>query len=148
MNNLGKGTLVVVGALFLSFVCCCGSIQTYKIIGQYGLERAAYRVGVDPSYEGLADYIVKSVEPGMTRDDVEEILGAIAPLRIMQGELDEDGFSSWGAIACDEIWIDITPFPQHGWPITACYNDKGQLVKMHSVGSDLPPLDIYAPTGE
>lgn len=136
---------VTVGIVVLACACCCGLWRTYNELGQMGVERAARRVGVEPTLDGIATYIRASIEVGMSREEVEEALSAVAPLKVIRGTLDGGSSAGWGPIACDHVWLEFTPLPGHSSMISACYDNKGKLVKLDFVGSDVPSLEISAP---
>lgn len=148
MSDTTKGVLLAVGVLLLACMGCCGLMRTYSEVKQFEFERAARRLGFEPTLDGITEYIKESVEIGMLRDEVEQILGDIAPLRIERGELNEESKAGWGSIACDRIWLKLGPLPGDSPKIYACYDKEGGLVKMNFAGSDAPPLDIYAPRQE
>lgn len=152
MSKTTKALLVIVGGLLLlACIGCYGLVQTYRArqeAKQIEFESAARRLGFEPTFNGVAEYIKRSVEIEMTRSEVEQILSDIAPLRVERGEI-EDIKSGWGPTACDHIWLDLGSILIPGRvPIIACYDEMGGLVKLDFAGSDVPPLDIYAPLRE
>jgi hypothetical protein len=152
MSKTTKALLVIVGVLsLLACIGCYGLAQTYRArqeAKQIEFESAARRLGFEPTFNGVAEYIKRSVEIEMTRSEVEQILSDIAPLRVERGEI-EDIKSGWGPTACDHIWLDLGSILIPGRvPIIACYDEMGGLVKLNFAGSDAPSLDIYAPLRE
>lgn len=153
MSKTFKVLLVIVGGLVL-LVCIggYGLVQTYRVRQEAKLiefENAARRLGVEPSFDGVVEYIKKSVKIGMSRGEVEQILGNVTPLRVERGELNEDSRAGWGPIACDRIWLDLSVILTGGpVPIIACYDEIGGLVKMNFTEADLPSLGIFAPLRE
>jgi hypothetical protein len=79
----------------------------------------------------------------MSKTEVEEILGAIAPVKVKRGEpLDYN--PGWGVGGtCDHITLRLSPLPGYGWPMIACYDIHGELVSLKSDGGDWPTIDIY-----
>jgi len=153
MNRTVKALLLVGGGLLL-LVCmaCYGVVRTYQARREAKViefKDAARRLGFEPNFDGVVGYIKHSIEVGMTRDEVEQILREVAPLRVERGELDEDSRAGWGPIACDQIWLDLSATLTGGpVPITACYDDTGGLVAMDFVEPDMSPLGISAPLRE
>jgi len=153
MNRTVKALLLVGGGLLL-LVCmaCYGVVRTYQARREAKViefKNAARRLGFEPNFDGVVGYIKHSIEIGMTRDEVEQILREVAPLRVERGELDEDSRAGWGPIACDQIWLDLSA-TLTGGPVLifACYDEMGGLVKMNFAEADLPSLGISAPLRE
>jgi len=150
---------IVFWSLVILLICLAGCfvrgiagaiIDSYRISG---LESVASRLGFHPSIKGLAEYINATIEPGMTREEVEQALGKIGTLRVRPGEENESG-SQYRPTVCDELVLKIpdeipglgkvpgTTFPR----LVACYDARGGLVKMEPLHvSDAPPVSIYAP---
>jgi hypothetical protein len=152
MSKTIKALLVIVGGLLLlACIGCFSLVQTHRAnqkTRQIEFENAAQRLGFEPTFNGVVEYIKRSVETEMTRSEVEQILSDIAPLRVERGEI-EDIKSGWGPTACDHIWLDLSSILTGGpVPIIACYDEMGRLVKMDFAEPDAPPLDIYAPLRE
>lgn len=152
MNKAIKVLLIVGGGLLvLACIGCYGLVRTYQARQEAKVmefEDTARRLGFEPTFDGVAEYIKRSIEIGMSRSEAEQILGGIAPLRVERGEL-EDISSGWGPTACDQIWLDLSATLTGGpVPIIACYDEAGGLVKMDFAEPDAPPLDIYAPLRE
>lgn len=138
--RLKKSLLTLAGILFLTcmFSSLAGCNQETTI------EQAARRVGVDPTLAGLEGYIVKSVKPGMSRQQVEQALSAMAPIDVKRGPLENiDG--GWGPTACDDISLKLHPWGLQVWLIYACYDTEGKLVLLTSADPDYPSLNIGAP---
>jgi len=121
----------------------CVVTQTASRAEQARIEQAAHKVGVEPTIDGLAGYIVKSIDPGMSRDQVEQVLGVIAPFEVIRGKPRDTG-RKWGPTTCDEISLELGPLPNQRWRIFACYDNNGKLVSLKSADSDFPPLSIFA----
>jgi hypothetical protein len=104
------------------------------------VEAAASRLGFEPSFNGLADYINKSIKPGMTREEVERVLRNIGPLTAHRGRLEQID-SGWGPTACDDLVLHMS------WtiPLSTCYDTEDRLVLMQGTGSDALPVIVYAP---
>lgn len=145
MGRTAKGMLIVAGVLLLACMGCCGLLVTHNAAKRAEFLQAARELGFEPSIGGVADYIRESVEPGMPRGEVEEILGSIAPLRVKRGELDEKRKAGWGPMACDDLWIELGPLPLGARPMIACHDEQGGLVRLDFTDPDAPPLRIYAP---
>lgn len=148
MSNIRtKKILAGIGILFLA--CVLGSLLgcvAMRVANEAwitGIKQAAVRVGVEPTLNGLEGYIVKSVKPGMSREQVEKALSAMAPLEIERGSLKDVG-ADWGPAACDKISLKLGPLSGQVWRITGCYDTEGKLVALHSPDPDFPPLGIYA----
>jgi hypothetical protein len=149
-QSLDNKAIVVVGIVVAACLCCCGltfiySRVSYKV-AQADLERTAQRIGVEPTLDGIAGYINKSIEPGMSRDQVEEILSDIAPIEVKRGEpMDFD--SGWGVgVTCDQITLKIGgPLFGEKWPMKAFYDNQGKLVVFQSASEGVPRIDIVAP---
>jgi len=105
---------------------------------------AARRVGVEPTLAGLEGYIIKSVKPGMSREQVEQALSAIGPVEVKRGKL-EDAGADWGPAACDKISLKLHPRGWQVWRIVACYDVEGKLVLLTSADPDYPSLNIGVP---
>jgi hypothetical protein len=135
--------LVLVGSIIVACVACRGLMEIYNELGPRRLARAAENIGVEPTLQGIEGYIKDSVEPGMSKDEVEEILETIAPVEVKHGEpLDYN--PGWGAGGtCDHITLRFGPMPGYGWPMIACYDIHGELVSLRSEGRDRPTIDIY-----
>jgi hypothetical protein len=134
----------------LSF-CCIAYAVGMRVASELwltGVDRAAHRVGVEPTLNGIAEYIVNAVQVGMQREQVEETLRSVAPIRVMRGDIDERVDIGWGPTACDHIWLELTPLPGHEWPMVACYDHENRLVLLKSRDPDFPPLGISAPISQ
>lgn len=153
MNRTARILLVVGGGLLLlACIGCYGLVRTYQARQEAKVvefENAASRLGFEPTFNGVVEYIKRSVKIGMTRSETEQILGDVAPLRVERGELDEDSTAGWGPMACDQIWLDLSA-TLTGGPVLifACYDEMGGLVKMNFAEADLPSLEISAPLRE
>jgi hypothetical protein len=114
-------------------------------IHQANLEQAAERLGVEPTIWGIEGYIKESIEPGMIREEVEEVLGTIAPIEVERGELVfAQHIAEWEPMACDRIVLKLAapslPVPGR-WPVYACYDSQGGLVGLRSAEDDMPPIN-------
>ncbi len=82
-SRQGTRMLLIIGALFL---LCIGYISVRVIFNAYiehsktELESAAEKLGVDASLEGILGYVEKAIKPGMSREEVLEILREVAPV--------------------------------------------------------------------
>ncbi len=139
--------IAFLACLFGSTACCAG-IRITNEFARVQVENAARRVGADPSIEGIGQYIVDSIDVGMSGYEVEQILGIIAPLDVERGSL-KDTSSGWGTTRCDKISLKLSLLPGHVWRIIACYDTKDNLVLLKSADPDsFPSLDVYAPSHE
>jgi hypothetical protein len=138
-----------IGILFLTCLLGCLAygigMRIASEVWLIGVERAACRVGAAPTLNGIAEYIVETVQTGMPREQVEQILGALAPIEVVRGALDEKVDAGWGPTACDELWLKLTSLPGHAWRMFACYDRTGGLVHLESADPDYPLLGISAP---
>jgi hypothetical protein len=142
ISRIGITLLVL---CLLGTLTYCGLYQVQDKSAQVELERAATRIGVEPSYSAIGEYIVAHIVVGMSHDQVEQVLDEIAPLEIVHGPLEDKGLK-WGPTVCDLISMKLGPQPLYAWRISACYNNKDELVILKSLDPDsFPPLDIYAP---
>lgn len=143
-----KNALLSVGLLLLMclFICLAVGLgmRTYQMQWIIGVERAARKVGVEPTMNGLAEYVQESVHPGMSREETEQALNRLGELTVLYGSLKDVG-SGWGPVACDEIRLKLGPLPGHYWRIFACYDSGDELVHMKSADPDDPSLNISAP---
>lgn len=149
-QSLGNKVIVVAGIVVAACLCCCGLTLVYSRVShkmaQADLKRTAQRIGVEPTLDGIAGYINESIEPGMSRNEVEEILSNIAPIEIKRGEpMNFD--SGWGVgETCDQITLKIGgSLPGGKWPMKAFYDSQGKLVVFQSASDDVPGIDIVAP---
>lgn len=149
INLSDKRALIVVSILLISCLLggliCLGILRASNELARIEVENAARRVGATPTLDGIGEYIVKSVKTGMSRDQVEKILGMIGPLDIQRGALEDLGLEG-GPTACDEITLKLSRLPGNEWPMAACYDSKGGLVSLQSSDPDsFPSLNIYSP---
>jgi hypothetical protein len=144
-DNRTKQLPTVVSILIVSCLgCCClivVSVRVHSEIGQMGVRRAADKVNVAPTIGGLAEYIVENIETGMTRSEVEQVLGTLAPVKVQRGPL-TDGDLEYGPTPCDHIRLRLTLLPTHDWLMAACYDREGRLVLLQSTEADYPSLGI------
>jgi hypothetical protein len=113
-----------------------------------GLETAASRLGFHPSLDGLAEYINTSIRPGMSREEVEQILGEIGTIKVDRGEMDDSRHR-----ACDNVTLTIPDeIPGLGYvsgttlEMIACYDTEGGLDRMYPrYSSGGPDIDVSAP---
>jgi hypothetical protein len=77
----------------------------------------------------------------MTRSEVEQVLGTLAPVKVRRGPL-TDGDLEYGPTACDDIRLRLTLLPTHDWLMAACYDTEGRLIRLKSIEADYPPLGI------
>ncbi len=125
-------------------LCACLAISLVGCHQETTIEQAARRVNVEPTMAGLAGYITKSVKPGMSREQVEQALSAMAPIEVKRGSLIDVG-AAWGSAACDDISLKLHPMGLQVWLVYACYDTEGKLVNLKSADPDYPPLGIAAP---
>lgn len=146
MTNIRtKAVLFAIGILLLTCCCCLVVPRTYTELRIRGVRQAASRIGVEPTMDGLAEYIRGAIGIGMSRLEVEQALNTIAPIKVAsRGSLNSLG-SVDGLTACDELWLMLTPLPGHEWRISACYDEQDRLVYMESYEADDPALNIWAP---
>ncbi len=52
--------------------------------------RITDRLGIEADFPELKDYIVESLQPGMTPEDVESVLGKIGPVEVGRSFVDEE----------------------------------------------------------
>jgi len=153
MNTTTKVLILMLGGLLiLTCMGCYGLIQIHQARQEAKLiefRNTAQRLGFEPTLNGVAEYIQRSINTGMSRNKVEQVLSNIAPLEVERGELNKDSRAGWGPIACDQIWLDLSALLTGGpVPIHACYDKIGGLVAMDFAEADLPSLEIYAPFRE
>lgn len=159
---------IVFLSLILILLCLMVALIS-GIINQnrvWGLSAAAQRLGFANSYEGLADYISQTLDPGMSREQVEQALLNIGRVEIVtQGPLEDDHeYNPRGEVTSyDRISLVIPDrVPILGevsgvtFPMYAYYDQQGRLVDLHYAGEprrtdypepdyvDPPVLDIYA----
>ena len=143
LNKVVFSSLVLI---FLCLVSCLGCMFIGPLIPfpPSALEVAAARLGFEPSSVGLAEYINTSIEPGMTGEEVEQILRDIGEVETLHRGETRD--SIWGPERCDVLLLEIPG----EMPISlgACYDVEGFLISMssrpHKWNSD--PLNIQIPT--
>lgn len=147
---------VVFFFLILILLCLVASlvnaIVTPRIPRVSGLENAASRLGFQPTLDGLAEHINATIKPGMSREEVEQILGAIGTVRVKHDKIDEIDIER-GIAARDYITLkipdEISGFGQvPGTTITliANYNAEGGLDCMNPLHlSDASPVYVCAP---
>jgi hypothetical protein len=150
MTNTVQTRSALFGVSLLLLVClvCCLAVglgmRIYQMQWIIGVEKAARRVGVEPTLNGLAEYIKESIHPGMSREETQQVLSHLGKLQVLYGSLEDVG-SGYGLIACDEIKLKLSPLPGHYWRIFACYDSNDKLVRMSSADPDDPLLGISAP---
>jgi hypothetical protein len=93
-SRLLPGTGILFLACMLSIGCAL--IPSNNGIRPVKVEDAARKVGAEPTLNGLADHIAKSVQLGMSREQVEQTLNAMAPCTVVQGP-QKDIDIGWGA---------------------------------------------------
>ena len=146
MNS--RKILTAIGAVVLiglaSGLACYGLSRARADYAQIELERTAHRLGIEPFISSFGNYIVGSVEVGMSRDQVEQALRRLGTLDITRGSLTDLGLR-WGPAACDKVSLKLDSLVVNVWRISACYNSKGELVLLKSMDQDLPSLNIHAP---
>jgi hypothetical protein len=125
-------------------LCACLFISLVGCHQETTVEQAARRVHVEPTMTGLAGYITQSVKPGMSREQVEQALNAMAPIEVKRGSLTDVG-AEFDPSACDDISLMLHPLGLQVWLIYACYDSAGKLVHLKSADPDYPPLDLVTP---
>lgn len=134
--------ILILLCLMASFVNRIAALYIPRVSG---LETAASRLEFDPSLNGLAEYINTSIKPGMSQEEVEQILGKIGPIKVDRGEMDDSEHR-----ACDNTTLTIPDeIPGLGYvsgttlEMTACYDTKGGLNRLYSDYSPAGDPRIY-----
>ena len=140
----GNTKILIVGCFLMCCLASCFWMSAASRNQETTIDVAARRVGVEPTWEGLEGYIVRSVTPGMSREQVEQALSAMAPLEVKHGKLKNIDWSRWGPIACDDISLKLHPWGLQMWLIVACYDTQDQLVDLRSADPEYPQINIYA----
>jgi hypothetical protein len=108
------------------------------------VEEAARKVGIEPTFDGITQYITGSIQLGMSRDQVEQSLSALAPYVVDRNAQQYDfGFEGERLpITCDNIWLKLEPLL---W-FSACYDAEGHLTDFKSMDFEPPVMVDIHPT--
>jgi hypothetical protein len=86
--------------------------------------RAADKLGIEHDLPAVKDYILQSLKPGMTPDEVERTLGEIAPVGITQSFLNEKQGTN------TEILIRLCDNPLGNMVLLVYYSKDGHLINV------------------
>jgi hypothetical protein len=89
--------------------------------------RAAKQIGVPPTYDAIYTYVEQHIVPGVTREEVSNILERIGPIQVKKdvGSLPET--------SVDEIRLNICLDPRNNMEIYVRYSPEGQLTSLKIV---------------
>lgn len=82
-SQRGTRALLIVGVLLILYAGYLGVRAIFNVYVERSkteLELAAEKLGVDASLEGIMGYVEKTIQPGMTREEVMQILQDVAPI--------------------------------------------------------------------
>ncbi|GAB4578181.1 MAG: hypothetical protein Fur0022_09150 [Anaerolineales bacterium] len=94
------------------------------------IPKVADKLGVNPSIYDIKDYITVLLEPGMTREEVNNGLGNIAPISITEGNL------FLGNQVTEQIYLKICRHPYNNIVIYARYDLRGKLKNIFIESND------------
>jgi len=131
--SMGIGVVFFLCAFMVILALSCTSVRIASF------ESNAQRLGIEPTMYGVAQQIEETIEIGMTRDEVEQRLKAIAPIvDIKRGPLElVPGVEEMTYI--DSISIRFTPLPgvpSYALHLLAYYDSEGKLTFLGSTDLD------------
>jgi hypothetical protein len=111
--------------IIIALLVCILPTAYYVIIPQVDSQLCvpdiARKVGVQPTHEAIEVYILTSLKPDMSRQEVRSTLEAISPVRVVEGQNPENGVTS------DQITLLMCSHPNNNIYINAHYG-AGKLL--------------------
>ena len=123
-------------------ICGCAGYGVYVRVGQHDFAEALTRAGLEPTDSAMVSYIEQSVSVGMTREQVEEALGILMPVRVARRGTPEDRPFNTERTSCDELLLVYGRLPGQNYTLIPCYAADGGLLRAQFSGLDAPHLRI------
>lgn len=116
-KNLILKIIVLVPFVLITLFCITFSILP-AIDRAISIPLVANKVKVEPSLNAIKSYIKDNLKPGMSRDDVAQVLDKLGPYTVHTGEYDK----YFGGVV-DDIVIKIGIHPLNWFSIRARYDN-------------------------
>jgi hypothetical protein len=127
-----KRTLIIIGSIILVIFCVFPIFYFtgYRWIDSYVCPRViAHRVGIEPSYLSIIEYIKTILTPGIDRTEVTARLSRIGQVKVWQNNVVFDNRTT------DEIHVILCGNPMSRIIIFAHYSLDGKLIDIEFEGS-------------
>lgn len=93
-------------------------------------QNVSRRLGISNNYSSIKKYIIDSLKPGMSRNDVMKTLTSIAPITVSGRMSLDNGFG-------EDIDVNICSSPLNNLTLFVIYSNDGELIQVHDLYSGL-----------
>jgi hypothetical protein len=134
MKRPHQAIVITLGILSLGNILCAGCV-TYAFWARWieswvCIQRAAYRLDVQPEPQAIFDYANRSLSPGMTSQQVRIQLEKIAPIRVGHRYDLQDGS------ALETIELRLCAYSWNNLLFDVMYDAQGGMKRFELSGDD------------
>jgi hypothetical protein len=126
-----KRIFIIISCTLLVLFCIFPTLYftVYQWADSYICPRViAHRVGIEPSYLSIRQYIQNTLTPGLSRSEVKTRLEKIGQVKIWQDDLVILGTMT------DEVHVTLCYDPMDNFLLLAHYSPEGKLIRIEFEG--------------